>query len=72
MAEVIPFPLARRQDLIQRQASWFAQQASAAAEKNLYRQVHVQRETMVRRGIARERIEPELQALEGAIRATVT
>jgi hypothetical protein len=69
VAEVIAFPLVRRRDLIMRQAQWFAEQSRSAAEKNLRRQVHVQRETLLRRGIPPETVEQQCAEMEAAIRA---
>jgi hypothetical protein len=69
LAEVVPFPLVRRRDLIMRQAQWFAEQSRSAAERNLRRQVHVQRETLLRRGIPPEVVEQQCAEMEAAIRA---
>ena len=69
-AEIIPFPLAHRRLLISRQAQWFVEQSERAAERNLSRQLQVQRETMLRRGVDPTRAEAEVRALEALIRAT--
>jgi hypothetical protein len=66
---VVPFPLARRRDLIRRQAAWFVEQSHRAAERNLARQLDVQRETMRRRGVSARTAEAEIAELEAAIRA---
>ena len=71
MADVVPFPLARRRDLIARQARWFSAQKHQAAERNLQVQIEVQAETMRRRGISEDRIADECRALETAIRARI-
>jgi len=71
MAEVVPFPLARRRGLVLRQAEWFAQQSPAAAEANLLRQVQIQREALLRRGVDPCVVERECSGLVGAIRAVV-
>jgi hypothetical protein len=70
MAEVLPFPLARRRTLVARQAAWFVRQSEAAAEHNLARQLEVQRDALLRKGVGQAVVEAEVQALEGTIRAT--
>lgn len=70
-ALVLPFPLARRRDLVGRQAQWFAAQSHQAAERNLKRQLQVQRETLLRRGVSAERAESEVATLQAAIRREV-
>jgi len=71
MAEILPFPLARRRGFVWRQAHWYAEQPHAAAEKNLTHQLTVQRQTLEKRGIDHRRISAEVEALEHAIRAAV-
>lgn len=71
-ALVLPFPLARRRDLVDRQAQWFAAQSHQAAERNLKRQLQVQRETLLRRGVSVERAETEVATLQAAIRHEVS
>jgi hypothetical protein len=71
-ADVVPFPLARRRDLIQRQAAWFCDQGERAAESNLWRLLQVQRDALLRRGVDPPVVEREVQALEAAIRAAAT
>ena len=72
MAEVIPFPLARRRDLIARQARWFGEQKRRSAERNLLVQIEVQAETLRRRGISEDRVADECRTLEAAIRAQIS
>lgn len=71
MAEILPFPLARRRDYVRRQAAWFLKQDERAGERNLQHQLDVQRQTMRRRGVSPDAIEREIGALEGVIRAEV-
>lgn len=71
-ALVLPFPLARRCDLVDRQAQWFAAQSYQAAERNLKRQLQVQRETLLRRGVSAERADREVATLQAAIRREVS
>ena len=69
MAELIPFPLARRVDLVQRQADRVLELAPDAGERHLLRQVDVQRQALLRKGCSPERVEAECRSLEGAMRA---
>ena len=71
MAQVLAFPLARRRDLIRRQASFYADQSPRAAETNLTRQLQVQADTLLRKGVSPEVVKAEVAALQGAIRAEV-
>lgn len=68
MAKVIPFPLARRRDLIERQAAWFCEQNHRAAEASLRRQLQIQRETLLRKGVDPERVEQQCREMEDAVR----
>lgn len=70
-ALVVPFTLSRRRDLIRRQASWFLEQGHRAAERNLSRQLDVQRTALLSKGIDPERVDGEVRALAAAIRAEV-
>lgn len=65
---VHPFPLARRRDLVLRQAAWFLEQGPRGAEANLRRQLQVQRDTLLRRSVAPTTADAALRALEAAIR----
>jgi len=71
LAEVLPFPLSRRRDLIARQARRFVEQQHAAAEANLAHQMRVQRDVLLRKGVEPSRVNAECLALERAIRAAV-
>ena len=71
MAQVLPFPLTRRRDLIRRQARFYADQAPRAAEKNLAHQLKVQGEALIRKGVEPEAVQAQVEALQGAIRAEV-
>lgn len=71
MAEVIAFPLARRRDLVRRQATWFVDQSHDAAEANLARQLERQRDILTRKGADPVRLDQEIRELESAIRAEV-
>lgn len=71
MAQIHPFPLARRVGYVRRQGMWFAEQAPKAAESNLRRQLQVQFGALLNKGIDPETAEREVQALEAAIRCEV-
>jgi hypothetical protein len=69
MAQILPFPLAKRAGLIRKQARFFLSQPHGPAEKNLAAQLDVQRQALHRRSVTPEVIEAEVAALEVAIRA---
>lgn len=68
LQKIVPFPLVRRRGLVRRQAAWFLEQRHDAAEANLRRELHRQREALLRKGVAPPEAEAEAQALETAIR----
>lgn len=70
-AAIIPFPLNHRRDLIRRQAAWYAQQGANGAEQNLQRQLLVQRQTLLGKGVAPSSVDAQVEALESAIRAEI-
>lgn len=65
---VVPFPLARRRDLIWRQAQYASQLSREAAEGHIARQVRTQAEVMRRKGVDEALISRECQSFENAIR----
>ena len=68
---ILPFPRSRDRGFIHRHAGLMAGAPTAAkAEAHLQRQLRIQRDTLVRRGVDPERIEDELTAIAGNIRAT--
>ena len=71
MAEVIPYPLARRVDLVRRQADRVLELDAAAGDRHILRQVDVQRQALLRKGCDPNAVEAQCQALEGAMRAEV-
>jgi hypothetical protein len=71
MAEIVPFPAARRVAFIRKHAARMAALAPVPAEKHLMQQLTVQRDTMLRRGIAPEVVEREITTLASAIRAAL-
>jgi Family of unknown function (DUF6074) len=70
-AEVLPFPLARRLDLIHRQADYALCLKPQKAEEHIARQLHCQADALRRRGIAETTIARELRGMEAAIRAAM-
>lgn len=71
MAEIIPFPLNRRRDLVERQANRFLDLGPKSCETTLAHQLQVQREALLRKGVDPVDVEREVRGLEGAIRAEV-
>ncbi|MBR0697742.1 DUF6074 family protein [Bradyrhizobium lablabi] len=68
MADVIPFPVTRRQAFVFKQAEHAALMNPDAGERYVLRQVKVQRDAMRRKGVPEQLIERELRSLENAIR----
>jgi len=66
---VIPFPLARRTDFVERHADIISVMSSKSAERYLAYQLKVQRDALMRRGVDAERTEREIGSLEQAILA---
>lgn len=74
--KVLPFPLVKRRELVERTAHSMAfrgyqlgsHDPAATGEKLLRAAIKAQRATMEKRGIALETIERELQQLETAVR----
>lgn len=67
-AKVLPFPLARRRQLIIRQARYAAALSTDAAERHIAHQLRLQADAMRRKGIESHLIEDELKSMEMAIR----
>ena len=70
-AEVLPFPLARRAEMIQRQADYALSLKPAKGEQHIARQMQIQADIMRRRGIPAKIIERELASMDAAIRAAM-
>jgi hypothetical protein len=70
-AVVIPFPLARRLDLIHRQAEYAICLRPEKAEQHIARQLQCQADALHRRGVSNDVIAHELKAMEAAIRAAM-
>ena len=68
MCIVIPFPRVRNREFVWRIARRMAELRPHSAEKHLAYQIHIQAQTMARRGIAPDLIEQECAALETAVR----
>jgi hypothetical protein len=70
-AAVVPFPLARRADLIQRQAEYALCLTTDKAERHIGRQIQRQADVLRRRGVAETIIKREVKGMEAAIRAAM-
>ena len=70
-ADVVPFPLVRRRDLVCRLVRRCVELSPDAAESHLRRQIDVHAAAMARKGIAAGRVTSEGRALEAAVRAAV-
>jgi hypothetical protein len=69
VCKVIPFPARHRVAYIRNVAHMLASYRPAAAERTFAAQMEVQRNAMLRRGIAPEAVEREVRMLEQAVRA---
>ena len=68
-ADVIPFPLARRLDLIHRQAEYALSLKPLKAEQHVQRQLQCQADALRRRGVDAGIIRREIAGMEAAILA---
>jgi Family of unknown function (DUF6074) len=68
MTTVIPFPRVRNRAFVRKHAARMLDLRPDTAEKHLAYQLQVQRETMVRRGIAADVVDQHMRDLELAIR----
>jgi hypothetical protein len=68
---VIPFPLFKRRPFVERHARLIAGMGANAGERHLTRQMQIQVDVLERRGVERQLIEKEIQALSSAIRAAL-
>jgi hypothetical protein len=71
-ADVLPFPLAQRRYLVQRQARRYTELNPDAAERHIEYQVGIQAAAMRRKGVAEDLIERECRSFENAIRELLT
>ena len=67
-ATVLPFPLARRREMIARQSRYAAELNPESAERFIRQQLKIQGENMRRRGVPQNLIARELECMEAAIR----
>lgn len=70
-ATVVPFPLARRTAMIQRQADYALCLRPEKAEQHIRRQIQTQADLLRRRGVVEETIKRELASMEAAIRTAI-
>jgi hypothetical protein len=68
-AVVVPFPIARRQSFIAKQASHAALMNPDAGVRYLQHQLDVQADAMRRRGIEEDLIQRELRCMRRAVQA---
>ncbi|MDN4982311.1 DUF6074 family protein [Bradyrhizobium sp. WYCCWR 13022] len=66
-AVVLPFPLSRRLDLIQRQAEYALALKPDKGEAHIERQIRYQADALRRRGIPEELVRRELASMRAAI-----
>lgn len=71
MAEVVPFPMARRRAYVARQAAHIATMNDLSGERYLRKQVEMQADVMARRGVAPEVIARECATLRTAVRGAL-
>ena len=68
---VLPFPLTKRQQLIERQARRAAELNQDAGERHILYQLEVQRAALRRKGIDEALIAREIRCMETAIRTSL-
>jgi len=71
VAQVLPFPLDRRADLVRKQAAFYARSSQRAAENQLTHLLEQQRAALLRKGCDPVIVDAQVEALEGSIRAHV-
>jgi hypothetical protein len=71
MAEIIPFPLARRHAFIQKQANRAAELNADSGERHIQHQIQCQADAMRRKGIDEDLITREMKYMESAVRAAL-
>ena len=71
MSRVLPFPRVRHRPFVAKHASNVAAMGETAGERYLGQQLQVQRQTMLKRGIAPDVVDKEVKALELGIRAAL-
>jgi hypothetical protein len=71
MAQVLPFPLARRVDLVRKHADLSFGMRAELVDAHIRRQVDVQRQALLRKGVDPDRVERECKELAAAIHAEI-
>lgn len=71
MAEIIPFPLARRVGLVRTQSGYALSMKPASGERQVLRIVEQQRESLLSKGCRPDAVDAECRQLECAIRAAM-
>jgi hypothetical protein len=67
-AKILPFPLAKRRQMIARQARYAAALSADAAERHIAHQLQLQADALRRKGVEPSLIQHELRSMETAIR----
>jgi hypothetical protein len=70
-ATIVPFPLARREAFIQKQANRAADLNADSGERHVQHQIKCQADAMRRKGIDEALIAREMRCMESAIRAAL-
>lgn len=71
MGTIVPYPRTRHRPFVLKHARNVAGKRADVGERYLADQLQIQRETMLKRGIAPEIVEQEVKSLELAIRAAI-
>lgn len=69
MAEMLPFPLARRRAFVRKHAQIALSYDAETGERHIQRQIRDQTAILTRKGIAEDRVNAEARSLEAALRA---
>jgi hypothetical protein len=67
-AKIVPFPLAKRRQMIARQARYAAALSADAAERHIAHQLRMQADALLRKGVESNLVQQELKSMEAAIR----
>jgi hypothetical protein len=70
-AEIFPFPLARRLNLVRRQAEYSLTLKPEKGEAHIQRQLESQAEALRRRGVPEDAISREIAGLQAAIQSAM-
>ena len=68
-ALVVAFPLAKRAAYLRRQSHYVRSISREAGERHIARQIEMQRQCLLSKGVASQAVECEVRTLEAALRA---